>query len=67
MIRDAEDRRDKIDALAVRFQHGEFSEAVYRASLYANGLRRDDIDYIVNSALAGEESPPPSTSRENRT
>lgn len=47
MIRDAADRRDKIDALAVRFQHGEFSETVYRASLYATGLRRDDIDHII--------------------
>lgn len=50
-MRDANDHRDKIDALAVRFQHGEFSETVYRASLYANGLRRDDIDYIVNQQM----------------
>lgn len=51
MIRDPNDRRDKIDALAVRFQDGEFSETVYRASLYANGLRGDDIGHIVNRQM----------------
>lgn len=51
MIRDANDRRDKIDALAVRFQDGEFTETVYRASLYASGLRGSDINHIVNRAL----------------
>lgn len=51
MIRDADDRREKIDALAVRFREGEFSDTVYRASLYANGLRHDDIDHIVNQQM----------------
>lgn len=41
------DTADKIEALAVRFQAGEFSETVYRASLYAKGLRGDDINHIV--------------------
>lgn len=51
MILDANDRPDKIDALAVRFQDGEFTETVYRASLYAKGLRGADIDHIVNRQM----------------
>lgn len=45
------DTADKIEALAVRFQAGEFSETVYRASLYAKGLRGDDIDHIVRRQM----------------
>lgn len=45
------DTEDKIAALAVRFQDGEFTETVYRASLYSKGLRGDDIDHIVNRQL----------------
>lgn len=43
--------KDKIEALALRFRAGEFSETVYRASLYANGLRGDDIDHIVRRQM----------------
>lgn len=45
------DTEDRIEALAVRFQDGEFSETVYRASLYAKGLRGDDIDHIVRRQM----------------
>lgn len=45
------DTEDKIEALAIRFQAGEFSETVYRASLYAKGLRGDDIDHIINRQM----------------
>lgn len=45
------DTEDKIEALAARFQAGEFSETVYRASLYAKGLRGDDIDHIVRRQM----------------
>lgn len=45
------DTADKIEALAARFHAGEFSETVYRASLYAKGLRGDDIDHIVKRQL----------------
>lgn len=45
-----QDIEDKIDALAVRFQAGEFSETVYRASLI--GLARpDEINNIVRRQL----------------
>lgn len=47
-MQSASDTEDKISALAVRFQDGEFTETVYRASLYAMGIRGDDIDHIVN-------------------
>lgn len=43
--------QDKIAALAARFQEGQFTETVYRASLYAKGLRGDDIDHIVNRQM----------------
>ena len=45
------DTEDKLAALAVRFQDGEFSETVYRASLHAAGLRGDDIGHIVNRQM----------------
>lgn len=47
MIRDAHDRRDKIDALTIRFAVGEISEAVFTARL--KGLVRDpdDIRHLV--------------------
>lgn len=56
---DRDGRDDKIAALAVRFQAGDFSETVYRASLFAVGMRGDDIDHIVNLQLEikrGKES-----------
>lgn len=48
MQRKWRDTEDKLAALATRFQDGEFSETVYRASLFALRLRGDDIDHIVN-------------------
>lgn len=45
------DTADKIEALAIRFQAGEFSETVYRASLFALGLRGDAIDEIAKPQL----------------
>ena len=45
------DTEDKIEALAARFQAGEFSETIYRASLYAKGLRGDNIDHIVRRQM----------------
>lgn len=47
MIRDAHDRRDKIDALAIRFAVGEISEAVFTASLKGLVRDRDDIRHLV--------------------
>lgn len=45
------DTEDKIAALAARFRDGEFTEPVYRASLYATGMRGSDIDHIVNRQM----------------
>jgi len=45
------DTEDRIEALAARFQDGEFSETVYRASLFALRLRGDDIDHIVRRQM----------------
>ncbi len=45
------DIEDKIGALALRFQAGEFSETVYRASLFSAGLRGADIDHIVRRQM----------------
>lgn len=44
---------DKIEALKARYQEGQFTETVFRASLYAIGLRGTAIDEIVR------ETPPP--------
>lgn len=44
---------EKIEALRARYQEGQFSEIVFRASLYAIGLRGDDISQIVR------DTPPP--------
>lgn len=38
---------ERIAAITTRFRHNEFSEAVFRASLFAIGLRGDDIASIV--------------------
>lgn len=46
-----QDTEDKRDALAARFQAGEFSETVYRASLFATGLRGADLDHIVREQM----------------
>ncbi|HKY85825.1 MAG TPA: hypothetical protein VJL90_03590 [Pseudorhodoplanes sp.] len=50
-MRDRADIEERIEALAIRFQDGEFSEAVYRASLFALGRRGSDIDEIVRPQL----------------
>lgn len=42
---------DKLAALAERFHEGQFSEHVYRASVYALGFRLDAIDEIVKPQL----------------
>ena len=42
-----EETAERIDALAVRFQAGEFTETVYRASLFALHVKSWDIDDIV--------------------
>lgn len=62
------DTEDKIAALAVRFQDGEFSEPVYRASLYAKGVRGDAIDHIVNrqQEILTCQSPHISTARKTK-
>lgn len=46
-----EERESAIAALAARFQADEFSETVYRASLFCLSLRGTDIDQIVNRQL----------------
>lgn len=38
---------ERIDTLKERFREGQFSENVFRASLFAIGLRGDDIASIV--------------------
>lgn len=38
---------EQIAALAERYREGQFTETVYRASLYAKGIRGADIDQIV--------------------
>ena len=40
-------RQERIEARSAEFKAGEMTEAVYRASLYALGLRLDDIDHQV--------------------
>jgi hypothetical protein len=52
MICDATERSERLDALAVRYRAGEFSTAVYEASLYSQGLRGDDIRAAVYDNLA---------------
>lgn len=51
MIRDRAELDERIEALAIRFQDGEFSETVYRASLFALGRRGSEIDEIVKPQL----------------
>lgn len=50
---DPGDRERKIGALCERYQEGQFTETVFRASLYAVGLRGTAIDEIVR------DTPPP--------
>lgn len=46
-----EDRESAFSALASRFQADEFTETVYRASLFAKGLRGDAINTRVREQL----------------
>lgn len=57
--RSAEERESAFSALASRFQAGEFTETVYRASLFALGERGDELDRIVRhqSEIRNEKSP----------
>lgn len=45
------DTADKVEALAARFHEGQFTETVYRASIYALGFRGAAIDEIVKPQL----------------
>lgn len=47
----ASDTADRAEALTTRFRAQEFTETVYRASLYALGLRGAEIDEIVKPEL----------------
>lgn len=58
MYRRFAEQADKIEALKARYQDGQFTETVFRASLYAVGLRGAAIDEIVR------ETPPPARRRE---
>jgi hypothetical protein len=42
---------DKVAALAERFHEGQFTETVYRASIYALGFRGSAVDEIVKPEL----------------
>jgi hypothetical protein len=42
---------DKVATLAERFHEGQFTETVYRASVYALGFRGVAIDEIVKPQL----------------
>ena len=41
------DKGDRIAALSTRFREREFSEDVYRASLFALGLRGSELEEII--------------------
>ena len=45
------DTADKIAALTERFHEGQFTETVYRASIFALGFRGAAIDEIVKPQL----------------
>ncbi len=59
MIRDFADREEKIAALIVRYSRGELGEVTFEASLFAMGLRRDDIRSKVyeNQATHRQSTP----------
>lgn len=40
-------KQERIEARGAEYKAGEISEAVFRASLYALGLRLDDLDHEV--------------------
>lgn len=47
----APDTADKVAALAARFHEGQFSETVYRASIFALGFRGEAIEEIIKPEL----------------
>ena len=46
------DLASEIEAIRTRFLDKEFSETVFRASLYAKGLRGDELNQIVRDTIA---------------
>lgn len=46
------DTDEELAALSTRFRDHEFTEDVYRASLFAKGIRGPDIEEIVAADLA---------------
>lgn len=48
---DRNDIDDKRAAIAARFQEGQFSEDVLRASLFATRLRGDELETAVRDQL----------------
>ncbi len=44
------ERQERIAARAAEHKSGELTEAAFRASLYAMGLRNDDIGHEVRSS-----------------
>lgn len=49
-------RDEKAAALAIRYRDGEFSETVYRASLFAIGYRGDAIRTIIQEATMAKKT-----------
>lgn len=45
------DLASEIEAIRTRFLDKEFSETVFRASLYAKGLRGDELNQIVRDTI----------------
>ncbi len=52
MIRDPDERAEKIAGIIERWKAGEFSETVFAASLKAQGMRRDNINALVSQHRA---------------
>lgn len=52
MNHDPEQRSEKIAGIVGRWRAGEFSEAVFTASLKAAGMRRDNISALVSQHRA---------------
>ena len=48
MILSSRERQERIDARTAEFKAGEMSEEVYRACLYALGMRGQDITTEVH-------------------
>ncbi len=52
MTRDPDERSERIAGIIERWRSGEFSEAVFTASLKAQGMRRDNISALVSQHRA---------------